>query len=432
MDIKVFVTGAGGFIGKAVTLRLLEQGYGVTAFVRNTHHISFDHPNLRWHFGDLRNKESILKGIKDIDIVVHLAAAKADEEESYESNVVGTRNLLEVCRVNKIRGIVNVSTISTKLKKKGIYAKTKQEADDIIMKQSDIPVVTIKPSIVYGDIKSGIFGTLIKVTRLPIVVIIGPGIFTSRPIHVDDLAFAIQKIVSRPISTHKVYDIGGPDNVSFNELVHRIAKKVNKRDVKLVHIPVFFGLCIARFLKLILKKPPITLSNVLAMDQEAIVTAQVFENEYNFHPRSLTLGLEEINLQHEYPISESHALLDYIFSLSGVPVSNYQVKIYEQVLDQQNIGNHTVSEWILRNKLYLGGLDAMSRIFYPKGIFQKKLSIATTIFECSPLSSEWLLPKKNNILTMFLKLSYLGFRSLIKIGVGIVIACIPGIIKKNA
>ena len=129
--MKVLITGAGGFIGQAVTSRLLEEGYTVAVLVRSSRSISFYHPKLEWLLGDMRDKKSLVQNTKGVDVVVHLAAAKSDERESYEINVTGAQNLLEACETNGVKRIINISTISTKLPQKGVYAETKEKADEI-------------------------------------------------------------------------------------------------------------------------------------------------------------------------------------------------------------------------------------------------------------------------------------------------------------
>ena len=63
------------------------------------------------------------RAVQDTDAVVHLAAAKTDEKDSEEINVGGARNLVANCRATGCLRIVNISTRSAKILRKGLYAQ---------------------------------------------------------------------------------------------------------------------------------------------------------------------------------------------------------------------------------------------------------------------------------------------------------------------
>lgn len=64
--------------------------------------------------------------------------------------------------------------------------------------QGSVPAVTLKPSIVYGDTKNAVFGSLVKFASLPITPVIGNGRAHFYPIHVDDLAQSIAIAINTP------------------------------------------------------------------------------------------------------------------------------------------------------------------------------------------------------------------------------------------
>lgn len=112
--MKVFVTGAGGFLGRAIVARLLEEDCDVLAMVRpaSTAHTQFDHPRLTLVRGDLRQGGPWQDILKQADTVIHAAAAlSGDLAEQFAGTVQTTETLL--ASLGDVTGkLVHVSSFS--------------------------------------------------------------------------------------------------------------------------------------------------------------------------------------------------------------------------------------------------------------------------------------------------------------------------------
>lgn len=107
----VFVTGAAGFLGKAVVDQLLECGHGVVALVR-TVPTGEHHPNLAFVRGDVRRSEGWKGELARVDAVIHLAASFDDLHTQLSVNVLGTERVLQAMTEAGCRRLVHVSTFS--------------------------------------------------------------------------------------------------------------------------------------------------------------------------------------------------------------------------------------------------------------------------------------------------------------------------------
>lgn len=414
--MKVLVTGAGGFAGRALVPHLLDKGYRVTALVRRPESIAYSHPNLLWILGDTRTAAKIEGAAQGVDYIVHLAAAKSDEADSFAINVGGAENVIKAARAAQVRGIVNISTISTKFSQKGPYAETKSVADELFCK-STVPCITLRPSVIYGGGEDGIVGALIRYTRLPFTPVIGSGTATYRPILAKDVADAIEKILAKGIAVSAMYDLGGPDVVSFNALARRIGKDIYGKNVRLAHLPIPVALALARVFKLFLRKPPITVSNVIGANQNVSVETEAFTAEYSFHPRGLTEGLALVKKELASEVAEPFALMRY--ALFGMRPSHEEMRLYEQAVRFYNLEHAPLPFAVTKSPCRLKALDALTRFTNPNGVFRRKLLIAATLAECSPRTADRLLPRKVSLLSFLLQMCGVGLETAVALLYGL-------------
>jgi dihydroflavonol-4-reductase len=116
--MKVFVTGATGFIGASLVRVLLEEGYTVKALVRpDSDHRNLAGLDIELCIGDLRDRTSLDKGLADCDTLYHAAADyrlwTRKPADMYEINVGGTRNVMEAALRRGLSRIVYTSSVGT-------------------------------------------------------------------------------------------------------------------------------------------------------------------------------------------------------------------------------------------------------------------------------------------------------------------------------
>ena len=173
--MKAFVTGATGFVGSHVAQFLAEQGADLLLLVRT----GSDTQNLEGLkaervVGDLRDPASIEKAMAGCDTVFHVAADYRlwvrDPQRMYQSNVDGTRAVLEAARKNGVRRVVHTSSVATmgftsnghladesspvKLESMiGPYKRSKFMAEQLALKAgtSGMSVVVVNPTTPVGE-----------------------------------------------------------------------------------------------------------------------------------------------------------------------------------------------------------------------------------------------------------------------------------------
>ena len=154
--MKCLVTGAGGYIGNALVKRLVKEKYNVVGFIHESIPTEPD-PAINYIKGDISDYNSVKNIVKNIDIIFHCAAFVKDygqEEQFYNINYKGTKNIVLACKFANIGRFIYLSRIRYENRlKKNFYVKSKALAEKFLLdkyKSEKFPVVIIRPGNVYG------------------------------------------------------------------------------------------------------------------------------------------------------------------------------------------------------------------------------------------------------------------------------------------
>ncbi len=347
--------------------------------------------------------------IRGCDAVVHLAAAKADEPCSEDVNVHGTQNVWKAAETAGVKRGVYVSTQSARLIHPGTYGKTKRAGENVVRK-SPVPSVILRPSLVYGDDASGVFGTLLKLAKLPFIPVFGPGAAVFRPMHVDDLARTIGAALEKNVDG-ATFDVGGPDALTFDALIVEVLHRSNVRR-PLVHVPRFVGYALAA-----LPGSPITVSNIRGGIERV---------EMDIAPMRELLGIRARAFRTDDTFERT--LLRYVFR-GIVPRWNPPTDVVVRMTAAMRA--HGVPAAKLPPEFLLGPIDAVSRLLWPNGSLQRSLRVAAAIAETQPEGAESLLPPTLPIPVALSRCAVLSLRTMLLLCAGILLLPLFPILRRH-
>ena len=247
--MKALITGATGFLGGALTRRLHIMGWDVTALGRNLLRLNeLEDEGIRPLPADITKKDDLLSACKNQEVVFHCAALPSpwgNYEKFYQSNVIGTRNVVQACLENNVKRLVYVSTPSiyfdynSRLNVReddllpepiSNYAATKLLAEEEIDKgfANGLAVVSIRPRALFGEGDTVIFPRLLsrlKSGRLPIL---GDGENIVDLTYIQNVVDALLLCAESPSNTlGKKYNISNGEPVKIWELVYCICDALN-------------------------------------------------------------------------------------------------------------------------------------------------------------------------------------------------------------
>ena len=417
-DTRVLVTGAAGFIGRHTVAALRSAGHAVRVYVRRAGYVA-PAPDVEVAIGHMNDPAALRAACTGCMAVIHLAAQTRDAPDSDEVNVGGAACLIEACAATACRRIVVVSTQSAKIRLKGDYARTKAAADALFL-ASGLDVTVMLPSVVYGTLDDGIFGTLRRVVASHrFVPVLGDGRWISAPVHVDDVARALVRALDTPMSIGRSYDLAGPQEIDFDRLLDRIAGAQNLPAPLKVHVPLALSLAIADVLARTMKSPPLSRSNVLGSNQDTQIDIAPARRDLAFDPVPLAQGLERLFGRPDDERTLRHEAMVLSRYLIGTPASPQVVQRY---VDAQRVllpaEADRVTAFVRRHPRCLALLDAAAA---PRGThapLRRRLLLMATLLEATPEHAARFLPAPGSRLGVLASLGWHGLRGVAMTALG--------------
>ena len=284
-NYKVFITGAAGFVGKHLTLHLLNRGYSVCVFIKKGHDRSFftklgvrDIYEGDLEYGCPELKEAFHQ--HNFDAVVHLAALiKATWPEFQKVNVDGTKYLIELAEAQEVSPRFVFTSTDFVLFDAGNEYKESKRLGEELLRKTKLPYTILRPSPIYGpgDTKNlaSLIGLIKKFPVLP-----APS-FTMYPIYVGDLVDGIEKVLRSGNVARKEYNLPGGSVMTFYQMM-AIIKKISKSRCILVPVPNRLFMMLAKLQEIFLPNPVLNYYQVQKWALNKPISAQEAKGAFGF------------------------------------------------------------------------------------------------------------------------------------------------------
>lgn len=316
---KVLVTGATGFLGKYVVKELVEHGYQVRAFGRNSKvGRSLENSSVSFFQGDLIKADDVLEACKGMDLVVHAGALSTvwgPWEDFYQANVLGTKYVLEACRQAGIQRLVYVSSPSIYAAPKdqlGIkesdapeennlnnYIRSKLASEKLFKDYPDVPSIILRPRGLFGIGDTSILPRVINLSQKIGIPLIGDGRQLMDMTCVENVALAIRLAIEAPEAKGEVYNITNGESRAFRDLLEESLTGLGY-PIKYRNLPAALLSGIASCLEFLYKtfnlkgEPALTRYTYYLLRYSQTLDISKAERELGYHPKiSISEGIEQ-------------------------------------------------------------------------------------------------------------------------------------------
>jgi uncharacterized protein YbjT (DUF2867 family) len=282
------VFGGTGFIGRRVVRHLRESGTKVRIVARHRGRAEDD--GIEQVVADVHDERAVAAAVAGADGVVNAISlyVRHGSDTFHSVHVQAAGNVARAARQAGTRRFVHISGIGANAASQSPYVRSRGEGEAAV--QAAFPgAAIVRPAVMFAA-DDGFVATILRLLRsLPAYPIFGDGRTRLQPVHADDVAAAIARILQRSQKPYPVYELAGPRIYSYEELVRTIARIAGLRPV-LMRTPFALWGVLAGVAEL-LPQPPLTRNQVELMQIDTTASENL--------PGFRTLGMSTRSLEDE-------------------------------------------------------------------------------------------------------------------------------------
>jgi NADH dehydrogenase len=290
---RILVTGGSGFVGTNIQRVLRDRE--LRLLVRDPSSLE-PGDSVEVVKGDVTDPDSLTRATAGCETVIHLVAIIEESSGATFDRIIrqGTENVVGAAKSAGVRRFVHMSALGAQANPAFPYLNAKWGAEESV-RGSGLDWTIFRPSVIFGP-GDGFINVLANLIRkAPVTPVVGDGHSKFQPVAVGEVAEAFRRAVDDAATIGQVYELGGGETYTYEQMLDLLAEKLGKRRPKL-HMPVRLMKAVVALSAPLPKRlrPPVTKEqlNMLALDNctGQSRTAELIGRE----PTSLRDGIDYI------------------------------------------------------------------------------------------------------------------------------------------
>ena len=267
-SIRILVTGATGFVGSRLVPALLGDGHDVRAMTRRPSEYAGPGTPVGGDVNDAATLGPALEGVEVAYYLVH----SLDAEDFEQRDAQAARAFGEAAAEAGVRQIVYLGGLGAEGADLSAHLRSRREVEGLLG-DAGVPVTVLRAGIVIG--RGGISWELTRqlVKNLPAMVVPRWVATLTQPIAVDDVIRYLVGVADEPRALGRVFEIGGPEQMTYREMMEVASEVARGRRVPIVTVPVLTPRLSSYWISLVTDVDATTGRNLIdSMSVEVVVT----------------------------------------------------------------------------------------------------------------------------------------------------------------
>lgn len=285
--MKTLILGATGYVGGSLFPRLIEKGHHVRCLVRDPSRLK--RPDVETVKGDASDRTAVESALDGCDRIVYLIHSMSGDTDSFEAldRRIAT-NVAAAAAGSSVRQIVYLGALGNRREAQTPHLRSRHEVAEIL-RTSSIPVTELRAAVVIGSGSASFEMIRMLVARLPVMICPKWVNVKTQPIAIDDVLEYIVRSLEQPDALGATLDIGGPDVLSYRDMMQTVARQMRLRRL-ILPVPVLTPWLSSHWVNLVTTvSAPLARTLIESVRSETVCEDDSALRQFDFRPT----GFEE-------------------------------------------------------------------------------------------------------------------------------------------